>query len=63
MTLYMLVLILILIGVLIWAARRFITDLLLRKIAVIVLVIAGIYIALDAIGVLAVLKSLAVPKV
>ncbi|HEV2036892.1 MAG TPA: hypothetical protein VGU71_22300 [Candidatus Dormibacteraeota bacterium] len=63
MSLLMLVVVLVLIGGLIWAARRFIADALLQKIAVIVLVVAGIYIVLDALGVLTILKGLAVPHV
>ena len=62
MSLITLVIILVLIALLIWAARRFITDPLLQKGAVIVLVVAGIYIILSALGILPILKGLQVPK-
>lgn len=63
MTLWQLILVLVCIGILIWAARRFIADVLLQKLAVIVLVVAGVFIVLNAIGLLTVLKRLAVPHV
>lgn len=62
MSLLSLVVILVIIGLLIWAARRFITDPMLQKGAVLVLVIAGLYIILSALGILPLLKGLQVPK-
>jgi heme A synthase len=63
MTLWMLIVLLVCIGVLIWAARKFIADPLLQKLAVIVLVVAGVFIVLNAVGILDILKAMPTPHV
>ena len=63
MTLWTLIVLLVCIGILIWAARKFITDPLLQKLAVIVLIVAGVFIVLNAVGILDVLKTMPAPHV
>jgi hypothetical protein len=62
MSLITFVVVLVCFAILLWAARKFITDPLLKKLAIIVIIIAAVYFVLSVLGILPTLKGLQVPK-